>query len=280
MAPGNWERKGNVPALVRLLRAYLKQGAAEVVPTHLEAILGTFQKLLSAKSTEGDAFCLLDGLIARVPPANLGPYLPTIVNLLMMRLQSAGTLRYSKLLVRALCYMAAKLGAGAVVEGGLEVAQAGLFAMVVSSAWLKALEASPPTHGDAKVVAFGTARILAESAAVQGNAACWTALLGSLCGVLEPSAASASGGEVDDEDGVGEEVVGFDGDAYSKLHFTGAGEEDPLPEVPNAPAACCQALATLCAAHPGVFLARVQQLPSAQGAALLKQCQAAGVSLV
>ena len=30
LAPANWERKGNVPALTRLLKAYLKQGAAEV----------------------------------------------------------------------------------------------------------------------------------------------------------------------------------------------------------------------------------------------------------
>ena len=68
LSPSLWERKANCPALVRLLRAYLKQGAAEVIPAHLQALLGIFQKLLALKSTEDQAFSLLDALVVKVSP--------------------------------------------------------------------------------------------------------------------------------------------------------------------------------------------------------------------
>lgn len=50
VVPKVWERKGNVPALVDLLRAYLKVGVADVINMgQLLPILGVFQKLLSLK---------------------------------------------------------------------------------------------------------------------------------------------------------------------------------------------------------------------------------------
>ena len=50
LAPVLWERKGNVPALVDLMKAYLSRGASEIVSgNHIPPVLGIFQKLLSAK---------------------------------------------------------------------------------------------------------------------------------------------------------------------------------------------------------------------------------------
>ena len=78
LAPANWDRKGNCPALVRLLQAYLKQGAAEILP-HLQGMLGCFQKLLALKSTEGNAFALLESILVHVPMESLQALPPSAI---------------------------------------------------------------------------------------------------------------------------------------------------------------------------------------------------------
>lgn len=51
LSPEVWERKGNIPALVDLFRAYISRGMAEVIGMEgaLLGVLGIFQKLLAAK---------------------------------------------------------------------------------------------------------------------------------------------------------------------------------------------------------------------------------------
>jgi hypothetical protein len=110
--------------------------------------------------------------------------------------------------------------------------QAGITANIIQSVWIKTIEATPPTKAsDAKVCCLGIVRMLTESSAVQGNEACWSVLLGSLVSVLDPNTA-VKVEEKDDEEAFSAEAVAFDGDSFSKLHFTGgSGDEDPYPEV-------------------------------------------------
>lgn len=50
LSPVLWERKGNVPALTDLFRAYIVKGMAEIISgNHLPGVLGVFQKLLASK---------------------------------------------------------------------------------------------------------------------------------------------------------------------------------------------------------------------------------------
>lgn len=98
MTPSLWESKGNVPALTRLLQAYLQKGAAEIVANNqLNPLLGVFQKLLSSKATEGGAFDLLGAITKFVPISSLEPLMKQIFNLLLMRLQKGKTNRYVRL---------------------------------------------------------------------------------------------------------------------------------------------------------------------------------------
>ena len=63
--------RGDVPALVRLVAAYLiKDGANIAAKQQLQPVLGVFQKLLMAIATERYAFELLNALISC--PAILG----------------------------------------------------------------------------------------------------------------------------------------------------------------------------------------------------------------
>jgi exportin-2 (importin alpha re-exporter) len=59
---------GNVPALVKLLQAYLKSGSSWIVANNqLEPMLGVFQKLVSSKLNDHHAFELLQAIITYVP---------------------------------------------------------------------------------------------------------------------------------------------------------------------------------------------------------------------
>ena len=50
LSPMLWERKGNVPALTDLFRAYIVKGMNDIVAgNHLPGVLGVFQKLLASK---------------------------------------------------------------------------------------------------------------------------------------------------------------------------------------------------------------------------------------
>ena len=56
LSPALWSERGNVPALVRLLHAYLRKGARTVVcakPGNLTGLLGVCQKLVSSRANEG-----------------------------------------------------------------------------------------------------------------------------------------------------------------------------------------------------------------------------------
>mmetsp|Transcript_37310 Transcript_37310/g.42627 ORF Transcript_37310/g.42627 Transcript_37310/m.42627 type:complete len:811 (+) Transcript_37310:138-2570(+) len=68
VTPAAWERKGNIPALTRLLRAYLQQAPVEVLKLDcFMKIMGVWQKLISSKSNERSAFELLTSIICSIP---------------------------------------------------------------------------------------------------------------------------------------------------------------------------------------------------------------------
>jgi exportin-2 (importin alpha re-exporter) len=276
LAPQNWERKANCPALARLLKAYLKQGASEILP-HLEGMLGVFQKLLALKSTETSAFSLLDAIVCKIPMESLAQYLQTIFQLLMMRLQQNKTQSFSFRVVVSISLIAAKHGGLVAVENGLETVQPGITAMIVNSVWGKTVEATPPTNMDAKICAVGISRILTESAVVQGDENTWCVLLGSLISVLDPKTAVKLNAEEDD---TLDEVVGFDGDNFSKLHFTGGNvDDDVLPEIPDAPTHAVRLLGGICASSPGMYSQRAARfLPQEKVEALQAYCARAGVN--
>lgn len=66
--PDLWRTKANTTPLVRLLQAYLRRGAANVVQTNkLEGILGVWQNLISSKLYDAYGFDLLMTIFLEVP---------------------------------------------------------------------------------------------------------------------------------------------------------------------------------------------------------------------
>lgn len=84
-----WEQ-GNIPALVRLIQAYLDKGVTTIVQNNqLESILGIFQqKLVFSRLFDQYALLLLKTITRRVPLNILQKYLPSLVSGVLQRLQS------------------------------------------------------------------------------------------------------------------------------------------------------------------------------------------------
>jgi exportin-2 (importin alpha re-exporter) len=68
LTPTLWEQKGNIPALVRLLRAFLSRGAQAIVDANqLPPMLGVFQHLIASKANDTYGFELLEALFEFIP---------------------------------------------------------------------------------------------------------------------------------------------------------------------------------------------------------------------
>lgn len=98
----------------------------------LQPLLGVFQKLLASKAHDHEGFRILHAVVVHVPLAALQPFLPTVWQLLLQRLQSARTPKYQRLFVGFLALVVAKQGVPAAREA-LNAMQPGLFLMLLTN---------------------------------------------------------------------------------------------------------------------------------------------------
>ncbi|POW10229.1 hypothetical protein PSTT_06235 [Puccinia striiformis] len=106
LTPTLWELRGNVPALVRLLRAYLSAGAPRIVAENrISAMLGVFQKLIGSKLNDVYGFELLEALFEHVPVDALMPYLRNVFLLLLTRLQQSKTDKFTSALLHTIMFI-------------------------------------------------------------------------------------------------------------------------------------------------------------------------------
>eukprot|EP01039_Chlorochromonas_danica_P003040 gene3040-3317_t len=244
LVPVLWEKRGNIPALTDLLRAYMARGMSEVIANQqLTAVLGVIQKLLASKSTEVQAFLLLDAVLQFCPSATLAPYISTLFSLLLQRMmesvKESKTARYPRLFLHMLTLCATVHGSG-LAFSTLENLTPSLFSNIVRSIWTpnKTLVAQQYATGiDHKIIVVGGTKLLTETT-VSGDLEVWGLLLKSIIAALS-SSGSAPGAHGNKEEAE-EELVPLEGasasggadNAYSKLvfcQFPALG--DPSPEI-------------------------------------------------
>ena len=108
LSPQLWEARGNVPAIVGMLRAVVARSPTLVLEQDLLVpLLGVFQNLLSSPSRDQFSFDLLEVIVTNIPVVNLAPYLSQIAKLLLMRLEKAKTQRFGLYLTRFVYSVAA-----------------------------------------------------------------------------------------------------------------------------------------------------------------------------
>ncbi|PSC72253.1 Exportin-2 [Micractinium conductrix] len=281
LTPAFWERSGNVPALVRLLQAYISRAAPEVATRgYLQPVLGVFQKLIASKAHDHEGFNLLSALVSHLDyQAQMAQYMPTIWGLLFSRLQSSRTPKFTRSLLLFMALFVCKRGA-ATVAASIDGVQPGLTLILLQSVWLPTLPSVTGAHEE-KLLSAATAAMLADAPqlAAPESAELAGRLLAALVTYLDGGAASG-GEEGGEEGGAGEEEFAGYSAAYARLHNAHKPEVDPLPDVKSGQAALAQALGKLSAAQPG----RVPQLVGAALSPELQQtlagyCAAAGVSI-
>jgi len=283
MTPALWERRGNIPALVRLLQAYLEKGSAHVLAQgKLLPTLGIFQKLIASRASEVNGFDLLGTIVQKVPMQSLQPHLRDLMQLLLMRLQQGKTARYVRICTQFFALFVGLYGAQAYFDL-LNSVQPGLGLMLLGQVWLPRLPTDLPLRIDAKVMVIGLTRLVCETPDLVDDSngkKIWAEMVCQTMVILSSPDAQLgiSSNQVDDD--LEGEIV-YDA-AYSRLHFAARSVHDPFPDVKDCGLNFAQALQNLCASQPGKYTSVLAERLNDQklAASLASLCRNAGVQLV
>jgi exportin-2 (importin alpha re-exporter) len=258
LTPDLWEKKGNVPALARLIQAYIKNAAGELTGS-INPILGVFQKLLSLKATEGSAFEILSSAIVHFPQEAMGPRLGTIFQLILTKLMSSKTPKYTRLVTQFFGLFVGKYGAQVFFDKA-NAMQPGLAVTLLVQVWNPRILKDPPVQRmEAKVQVIGLTKLLCETPALLADAngqAIWAQTLAGVVTVLTSASFKSTGTDADFDD----DVLDTQYDAqFSKLANAGAKVEDLFPEVTDPAANFVQSLHRLSLSQPGQLMPLIQQ---------------------
>lgn len=264
LVPTVWLRSGNVPALARLVRAYIKF-APDFVGPQLQPVLGVFQKLISSKSTDRAGLQILNDIIFFMPVSYWENFYGTILNLLMMRLQNSKTLVLVSALIFNLCLTMLKHGPATLI-GALDKIQNGLFLMLYKTVILANVQAVPVR--DRKIVALALSQILLNfppflQAPYNET---WTDTLSAVVILLSEAEEEKFAADYDKaEDGAfadGAALAGEDiefSNVFAQLSTAAEGDSDYYPQV-NAQMELLQSLQAFSRANTGFVPAAVSKM--------------------
>lgn len=242
LTPVLWDSKANVPALTRLLQAYLEKGAEDIVAKNqLSPLLGVFQKLLSSRGTEVGAFELLGAITKYVPPASLEPMIKQIFSLLLTRLQSGKTTRYVRLVTGYFAQYIGQFGSQNWFDV-LNSFQPNLGKMIMTQVWIPRLSNDEPVRMEMKIQVVGLTKLVCETPALLNDAEGQQIVMQCLISVvkiLSSQAAAFFGKPAEDMDQTVE--IGYD-PTFSKLHFATRPQFDPFSHINDPVGAFANAL--------------------------------------
>ena len=232
LVPLLWERSGNVPALVRLLQAFIERAPNELpMGDKFMNLLGVFQKLIASKSNDHEGFYLLGSLVEHVNPETIMPHYKDIFILLFQRLHSSKTTKYSKGLIIFLSLFAGKRG-GPLLFKIVDSIQPKLFRMLLEKVIVTDVQ-KVGGQTERKICAIGITKLLTETPDMLTDEYIdqWIPLLQVLISIFElPEDSSTPDDEhfIDIEDTPGYQT------AFSQLIMAGLKDYDPFgPVVPK-----------------------------------------------
>ena len=257
LTPEIWERKGNVPALTRLLRAYLGQAAAHIVAMgSLQPILGLFQKLMASQATEQSGMELLSTVLLKVELPSLEPFLTEIFNILFLRLRHKKTPRFTRLLSQFFALYVGKLNSQSFFDH-VNAVQDGLALNILMGVWIPQIETEPPVRLDAKIQLVGITNLMCATPALldtDQTKELWVrALTATMKLLASDSIKQSTGTEMTDEI-----EISYDS-AFSSLSFARRPVEDPFQEIPDPTAHFAKHLYSLSTQYPGQLTQLISQ---------------------
>ncbi|KAI8645460.1 Cse1-domain-containing protein [Parasitella parasitica] len=285
--PALWEH-GNIPALVRLIQAYLNKGVSSILAhNQLEQILGIFQqKLVSSRKFEHYGMILLDTISLKVPSNVLVNYLPALLSAVLKRLQSkkkGDSILFDRFtrnftLWMNHCFLLESLGGPDTIIKVYEQLQPGLFGQIMTLFVLPDLtKLSKPA--DRKLGGCGMVRLLTGSDLMLQAPYVdqfWRQSLLAVLALFElPVAIEADGPDelytLDIEDG------GYQ-TAYAKLATSSPVPHNPTSGLPTPPVYFVQQIMAMPADKRGIVKSLTSQSPEATEC-LAKYFQQANISL-
>uniref|UniRef100_A0A2K5K3G3 Exportin-2 n=1 Tax=Colobus angolensis palliatus TaxID=336983 RepID=A0A2K5K3G3_COLAP len=282
LQPVLWERTGNIPALVRLLQAFLERGSntiASAAADKIPGLLGVFQKLIASKANDHQGFYLLNSIIEHMPPESVDQYRKQIFILLFQRLQNSKTTKFIKSFLVFINLYCIKYGALALQEI-FDGIQPKMFGMVLEKIIIPEIQ-KVSGNIEKKICAVGITKLLTECPPMMDTeyTKLWTPLLQSLIGLFElPEDDTIPDEEhfIDIEDTPGYQT------AFSQLAFAGKKEHDPVGQMVNNPKIhLAQSLHKLSTACPGRVPSMVSTSLNAEALQYLQgYLQAASVTLL
>ncbi|XP_019611716.1 exportin-2 isoform X2 [Rhinolophus sinicus] len=282
LQPVLWERTGNIPALVRLLQAFLERGSntiANAAADKIPGLLGVFQKLIASKANDHQGFYLLNSIIEHMPPESVDQYRKQIFILLFQRLQNSKTTKFIKSFLVFINLYCIKYGALALQEI-FDGIQPKMFGMVLEKIIIPEVQ-KVSGNVEKKICAVGITKLLTECPPMMDTeyTKLWTPLLQSLIGLFElPEDDTIPDEEhfIDIEDAPGYQT------AFSQLAFAGRREHDPVGQMVNNPKIhLAQSLHKLSTACPGRVPSMVSTSLNAEALQYLQgYLQAASVTLL
>ncbi|XP_075152341.1 chromosome segregation 1 [Haematobia irritans] len=277
LAPPLWDRSGNVTPLIRLLCAFIRQGAAQIATMDkLNAILGIFQKMIASKANDHEGFNLLQNLLAYYPMEALQTSMRQIFALLFQRLSLSKTTKYVKGIIVFFCFYTSKLGGPSLVEL-IDQIQANMFGMVVERVFIPDM-AKVSNELERKYVAVGISKLLCECPAMLAPPynQYWSRLLQALVELFElpPDKTTMEGDNFVEPD----ESAGYQA-AFSQLSYAQPKTQDFLADVADGRKFLADSLAKLAQTRPGEVPQLVTAIGDNHKQALQKYCDQYGVRI-
>ncbi|KAK9279305.1 hypothetical protein L1049_012984 [Liquidambar formosana] len=271
LSPDSWKKTANVPALVRLLQAFLQKAPHELNREgRLSQVLGIFNRLVSSPSTDEQGFYVLNTVIENLGYDVIAPYMGHIWAALFTRLQNSRKVKFVKSLVIFMSLFLIKHGSTNLVDS-MNAVQPNIFLAILEQFWIPNLKLITGAI-ELKLTSVASTKLICESPVMLDAAAVkhWGKMLDSIVTLLSRPEQD----RVEEEPEVPEigETVGY---AATFVHLYNAGkkEEDPLKEIRDPKEYVVASLATLSARFPGRYPQIISEnLDPANQAALLLLC--------
>ncbi|KAK1559825.1 hypothetical protein Q3G72_018825 [Acer saccharum] len=279
LIPESWKRSSNVPALVRLLQAFLQKVPHEISQEgRLAQVLGIFNMLVSSPSSDDQGFYVLNTVIDNLEYGVIAPYVAHIWNALFVRLQNNRTVKFVKNFVIFMSLFLVKHNSTILVDS-MNAVQPAIFRTIVEQFWIPNLKLITGAI-EFKLTAVASTRLICESPVLLDASAVevWGKMLDSIVTLISRPEED----RVDEEPEMPDiaENVGYTA-TFVNLYNAGKKEEDPLKDIKDPKEFLVASLARISATSPGRFPQIINEnLESANREALLKLCSSYNCTIV
>ena len=270
----SWKKVSNIPALVRLLQAFLPKVTHELKQEgRLFKVLEVFEKLVSSPTAAEQGFYVLITVIESLEYDEFEFYIPTIWAIVFGQPEKFRAEKFVKAFLLLMSHFIVKHGSIKLVDS-MNSVQANIFSLVVKQLWVPHLKLITGAI-ELKLVAVASTRIihfLGECPAIldPANIELWGKMLDGIVTLL--SWPEQDRVEEEQEMLYIAENVG-NTPTFAHLYNAAKKEEDPLKDIKDLKEVLVASLAGLSSRFPGRYPQIINQyLDPANQAALLQLC--------